>query len=90
MKAIARKRLLGDRSGGVMMEYVILAVLIAAALVVAVVMFSRSVGDGFFVSGKAVTLREKSAKQTLESERVRRDNDAAAAKEYHDRMHEPQ
>ena len=90
MSAQSLKRFLGNRAGGVMMEYVILAVLIAAALIVAVVAFSRSVGDGFFVSGKAVTLREKTAKQTLESERVRRDNDAAAAKEYHDRMHEPQ
>ena len=78
----------GNRTGGVMMEYVLLAVLIAAALVVAVVAFSRSVGDGFFVSAKAATLREKTAKGTLDSERVRRDNDIKAAKDYHDTMHE--
>ncbi len=76
------------RDGGVTMEYVILAVLIAAAVIVAVIVFSRAVGDGFLVAGKSATLREKSAKQTLESERVRRDDDAAAAKEYHDTMHE--
>jgi Flp pilus assembly pilin Flp len=73
-----------------MMEYVILAVLIAAAVIVAVVAFSRSVGDGFFVSANAATLREKTAKKTLDTERVRRDNDAVSAKEYHDGMHEPQ
>ena len=73
-----------------MMEYVILAVLIAAAVVVAVITFSRAVGDGFLVSGKAVTLREKTAKQTLDTERTRRDTDAVSAKEYHDAMHETQ
>ena len=90
MTVSMRKRRLGDRTGGVMMEYVILAVLIAAAVVVAVITFSRAVGDGFFVAGKSVTLREKTAKQTLDDERVRRDNDAVSAKEYHDAMHETQ
>lgn len=36
-------RLMGDRSGGVMMEYVILAVLIAAAAVVAVMFFGGTI-----------------------------------------------
>ena len=84
------RTILGNRAGGVMMEYVVLAVLIAAAVVVAVITFSGSVGDGFFVAGKSATLREKTAKQTLDSERVRRDDDAASAKEYHDAMHESQ
>lgn len=85
-----RKGCFGNRTGGVMMEYVILAVLIAAALIVAVVAFSRSVGDGFFVSSKAMTLREKGAKELLDSERIRRDRDIKSAKDYHDTMHETQ
>lgn len=38
-------RLLGDRVGGVMMEYVILGVMIAAAVVVAVALFGRTIAE---------------------------------------------
>jgi Flp pilus assembly pilin Flp len=70
------------------MEYVILAVLIAAAVVVAVVVFSRSIAGMFIVAGESATLREETAKQTLDTQRERRDADAGVAKEYHDAMHE--
>ena len=70
------------------MEYVILAVLIAAAVVVAVVVFSRSVASMFIVAGESATLREETAKKTLDTERAHRDDDAGVAKEYHDAMHE--
>lgn len=73
-----------------MMEYVILAVLIAAAVVAAVVTFSRAVGDSFQVAGQAATAREKTAKETMDKERVRRDNDIKYSQEYHDAMHEVQ
>jgi Flp pilus assembly pilin Flp len=76
------------RAGGVNMEYVILAVLIAAAVVVAVVVFSRSVAGMFIVAGESATLRENTAKQTLDTQRQRRNADAAVAKDYHDVMHE--
>jgi Flp pilus assembly pilin Flp len=85
-----KRRTIGNRDGGVMMEYVILAVLIAAAVIVAVITFGRAVGDGFFVAGQAATVREKTAKGTLDAERVRRDNDITASKDYHDSMHETQ
>jgi cell division protein FtsL len=79
----------GDRrAGGINMEYVILAVLIAAAVVVAVVVFSRSVTSMFVVAGESATLREQTAKQTLDAQRKDRDADAAVSKEYHDVMHE--
>ena len=77
-----------SRAGGVNMEYVILAVLIAAAVVIAVIVFSRSVAGMFIVAGESATLREDTAKQTLEAQRVRRDEDTAVAKEYHDGMHD--
>jgi len=56
-------RLMGDRAGGVMMEYVILAVMVAAAVIVAVMYFSGTIRKGFNTvtqaaageSGKAAT-----------------------------------
>jgi Flp pilus assembly pilin Flp len=81
-------RLAGDRSGGVMMEYVILAVLIAAAVVVAVAMFGKTIVGMFDVAGKGATTRHSEAKTSLETTRGLQDSDADAAKEYHDSMHE--
>ena len=81
-------RLLGDRAGGVMMEYVILAVLIAAAVVVAVAMFGKTIVGMFDVAGKGATTRHSEAKSTLEQTRSTQDADADKAKEYHDGMHE--
>lgn len=83
-------RLMGDKAGGVMMEYVILAVLIAAAVVVAVAMFGKTLVGMFDVAGKATTTREQGAKQALEKTRETQDADADKAREYHDSMHEPQ
>ena len=88
MKKTTTVRTRDRRAGGVNMEYVILAVLIAAAVVVAVVVFSRSVASMFIVAGESATLREETAKQTLDEQRARRDADADVAKEYHDAMHE--
>ena len=79
---------LGNRAGGVMMEYVILAVLIAAAVVVAVILFSRSVATSFIAAGEGATLREKTAKKNYDVNRSHRDDDAVSARDYHDSMHE--
>ena len=84
------RRVLGDQAGGVMMEYVILAVLIAAAVVVAVAMFGKTLVGMFDVMGKSVTTREQTAKSTLDATRTAQDDDAQKAKDYHDSMHEPQ
>ena len=81
-------RMLGDRTGGVMMEYVILAVLIAAAVVVAVAMFGKTLVGMFDVAGKGATTRHTEAKSTLDTTRETQDSDADKAKEYHDNMHE--
>ena len=80
--------MVGDRKGGVMMEYVILAVLIAAAVVVAVAMFGKTIVGMFDVAGKAATTRHTAAKSTLDATRTTQDADATAAKQYHDDMHE--
>ena len=81
-------RVAGDRAGGVMMEYVILAVLIAAAVVVAVAMFGKTIVGMFNVAGKGATTRHSEAKTTLDTTRQTQDADAQAASDYHDNMHE--
>ena len=81
-------RLAGDRAGGVMMEYVILAVLIAAAVVVAVAMFGKTLVGMFDVAGKGATTRHSEAKSTLDTTRETQNTDAEKAKQYHDSMHE--
>ena len=81
-------RLMGDRRGGVMMEYVILAVLIAAAVVVAVAMFGKTIVGMFDTAAKGATTRHTEAKSTLDKTRAVQDADAAQAEQYHDSMHE--
>lgn len=55
------RRVVGEDAGAVMMEYVIIAVLIAAACVVAVYYFGRNVSDGVEVAGTALAGQGKSA-----------------------------
>ena len=81
------RRLCGDEAGGVMMEYVILAVLIAAAVVVAVAMFGRTIVGMFDVAGKGATGNHSGAKDALKATQDKQQQDADKAKEYHDGMH---
>ncbi len=80
-------RLLGEERGAVMMEYVILAVLIAAAAVVAVAMFGKTIVGMFDTAGKGATGDHSGAKQALEDTRTTQEQDATKAKDYHDSMH---
>jgi len=81
-------RLMGDKAGGVMMEYVILAVLIAAAVVVAVAMFGKTLVGMFNVAAKGATTQEKAANTTLKSVRDAQKDNASSARDYHDSMHD--
>lgn len=56
-------RLLGDERGQAMMEYVIIAVLIAAAAVAAVAYFGKDIVAMFNVAGSAATGDAKTAEQ---------------------------
>lgn len=47
-------RLLGEQTGAVLMEYVVLGVLLVAAVVGAVVMFGEDITGAFKVMGKAI------------------------------------
>lgn len=68
-------RLAGDRAGGVMMEYVILAVLIAAAAVVAVMYFGRGIVTNLSTSTHAMS--GESGKASDSSQKAK--SDAASA-----------
>ncbi len=81
-------RLMGDRTGGVMMEYVILAVLIAAAVVVAVAMFGKTLVGMFDSAAKGATADHTGAKQAQDATRQEQDTSAQDAAKYHDSMHQ--
>jgi len=55
MRFMLRKLLASSRKGAVSMEYVLVAVLIAAAVAAAVVVFGRSIVAMFDVAGKGAT-----------------------------------
>ena len=60
-------RILGDKTGAVMMEYVILSVLVAAAVVVAVIYFGRTIMKQFG-SASAATAGETKKSEKLSKE----------------------
>lgn len=80
-------RIAGDEKGAVMMEYVIVAVLIAAACVTAVAMFGRTIVGMFSTAAKGATGDSKGAKTTQTNVRTDQSKDATSAGEYHDSMH---
>jgi Flp pilus assembly pilin Flp len=84
---MSRDKANNKRRGAVMMEYVIVGVLIAAACVIGVVVFSRSVLYGFDVTGKGATADSAKAKKNQEQYRQQLDVDSKDAKAYHDSMH---
>ena len=81
------RRLFGEEKGAVMMEYVIVAVLIAAACVVAVAMFGKTIVGMFDTAAKGATGDHSGAKQSLDSTQQTQNEDAQKASEYHDSMH---
>lgn len=82
------RRLLHEQRGAVNMEYVILAVLIAAACVLAVVVFSRAVVTSFLSASKGATMEHTAAHDDLVKRRLDREADMQKAKQYHDSMHQ--
>jgi len=75
------------RRGAVMMEYVIVGVLIAAACVIGVVVFGRSILYGFDLTGKGATADSAKVKKNQDLTRQQLDVDSQDAKAYHDSMH---
>jgi Flp pilus assembly pilin Flp len=81
------RRILGDEKGAVAMEYVILAVLIAAAIVVAVAVFGKTIVGMFDVAGKGASGQHSEAKTTLDKVQQEQQSGAEQASQYHDSMH---
>ncbi len=79
MKHIARKH-------AVMMEYVIIAVLIAAAVVVAVIMFGKNVSKEMNVATQAMS-DAKGAENSQEAVKSGTTSDIQAANEHEKKMH---
>ena len=80
-------RVLGEEKGAVAMEYVILAVLIAAAIVVAVAVFGKTIVGMFDVAGKGASAQHTEAKSTLDNVQQEQQSGAQQASQYHDSMH---
>ncbi len=70
------------------MEYVILAVLIAAGAVVAVVTFSRSVVTSMEAASEAATGEHTTAQKDFDMRKADRAKDAKNARKYHEDMHQ--
>ena len=80
-------RILGEEKGAVAMEYVILAVLVAAAIVVAVAVFGKTIVGMFDVAGKGASGQHTEAKSTLDKVQQEQAQGAQQASQYHDSMH---
>ena len=80
-------RVAGEEKGAVMMEYVIVAVLIAGACVVAVAMFGRTIVGMFDTAAKGASTDHSGAKDKLEEIREVQADNASEASGYHDGMH---
>jgi len=74
--------------GAVMMEYVIIATLIAAACVFAVVVFSRTTARGTGVAARAATLNHTEAAERQRDNQKATEEENQKAKDYHDLMHD--
>ena len=81
------RRFFGEEKGAVMMEYVIVAVLIAAACVVAVAMFGKTIVGMFDVAAKGASGDHSGAKTSLDQTQQKQSEDASKASEFHDSMH---
>lgn len=68
------------------MKYVLLTVLVAAALVVAVVVFSRAVGGGFITSARSVSGQHSEAAEMHHKQQSDRNADSEKARMYSDSM----
>ena len=79
-------RVMGETQGAVMMEYVIIAVLIAAAVVVAVIMFGKNVSKEMNVATQAMS-DAKGAETSQKAVETGTASDIKKANEHEKAMH---
>lgn len=75
------RRLLGDEAGATMMEYVILAVMIAAAVTAAAIYFGNTAKNQMNVAGDAMVGNEASAATRREQAQEQQEKSSKAATE---------
>ena len=73
------KRLAGERTGGVLMEYVVLGLLVVAAVAVAVIAFGGEIRNGLATMGFITLGETEQARTHIQESRsdLRDDHDAA-------------
>lgn len=71
----ALRRLFGETAGGVMMEYVVLGLLVVAAVAVVVIAFGGTISGVFQTMIDSMTGRNQKARTSLEATRTRADTD---------------
>ena len=72
-------RLLGDRAGGVMLEYVIIGVMVAAAAVLGVMLFGRQIVGGLNVLIQVLAGKDNAAEATAKENQANAPKDVEAA-----------
>lgn len=80
-------RLFGDNAGGVMMEYVVLGVLVVAAVVALVAVFGRDIGRGITTMSRAI-FHPDTAGNEFTTTKNDSDTDQNAGKEQHTQFRE--
>ena len=87
MNIFRRKKRLRNDSGAVMMEYVVIGLLIAAACLLAVILLSRAIFYGFDTAQLGASGDSAGAKKAQDGYRRKLGADAKNAGDYHDSMH---
>jgi len=73
------RRLFGEETGATMMEYVILAVMIAAAVTAAAIYFGNTAKNQMNTAGSAMTGKTKEAEQMAKASQAAQTKEAASA-----------
>ncbi len=80
------KRLMGDRAGGVLMEYVVLGLLVVAAIAVAVIGFGDTIKSAFYAMSRTTTGDPAVARQEVTTGRNELTQNKAASEAHADHV----
>ncbi len=84
----AGRRLWRHQGGAVNMEYVLMALLVAAGAVLVVITFGRSIASMFIAGSESAALEAHESQMNLDVRRADRAVDGARSRMYHDATHE--
>ena len=80
------RRLLGEEKGVAMLEYVLLGLLIAAAVIALVTAFGNSIGGMFGVLSQSATNQQKTAEQSLKTTQGEANTNIDTGKKYQNKI----